>query len=114
MTAPVGTFDFRVVFEAVPFPGTTIFEFFPPIEHEHHCVRTSHERGVRGLRIPVHAGVTVYRLAGVWYAQRSPNGETLMLADRIYRGGHIHPLTLTQVSELQAAGYGAYIIERDE
>lgn len=54
-------------------------------------------------------GLTVYRLAGQWLIARSPEPTDLAVADRVYLGGYVHPLSADQLAELQAAGFGAYV-----
>ena len=61
--------------------------------------------------VSITVGVTVVkRQDGTWYQTTSPIDSDLQAAARVYRGGYTYPdLTAAEVSELTAAGYGAYI-----
>lgn len=62
-----------------------------------------------GPQMPRDIGLNVYRLAGVWYAEREPAYERWSAADRAYLGGHIHSVSVDEAAELTAGGYGAYL-----
>jgi hypothetical protein len=55
-------------------------------------------------------GVTVVkRQDGSWYQTTTPIDSDLSAAARVYRGGYTYTINSTEVAELTAAGYGAYI-----
>jgi hypothetical protein len=55
-------------------------------------------------------GITVVkRQDGTWYQTTTPVDSDLQVAARVYRGGYTYDLSSTEVTELTAAGYGAYI-----
>lgn len=56
-------------------------------------------------------GVTVIKKQdGTWYQTTTPVDSDLQAAARVYRGGYTYSdLSAAEVSELTAAGYGAYI-----
>lgn len=51
-------------------------------------------------------GVTVWRKDGVWHEQISPPPWVTEGADRLYVGGRAYEISLTEQSELVAAGFG--------
>jgi hypothetical protein len=61
------------------------------------------------LRYRIGIGITVLRVDGQWHNVYDPSEELVSAADRVYRGGRVHPVTTAQAAELTAAGYGAYI-----
>lgn len=55
-------------------------------------------------------GVTVYKDAGgTWGAGQWLDDGFLSTCQRVYRGGYTYTIDATEVDELTAAGYGAYI-----
>lgn len=61
-------------------------------------------------RYRLQRGVTVVKDAnGVWKTVRYVQDSYLNSCQEVYRGGYEYPLTSAQVTELTAAGYGAYI-----
>ena len=55
-------------------------------------------------------GVTVLKSqSGVWSQTIAPIDSDLIAAARVYRGGYTYEIDATEVAELTAAGYGAYI-----
>lgn len=58
-------------------------------------------------------GKSVWRIDGVWFDGFLPTADVRDAADRFYAGGSIHTLSPAEVSELTAAGYGAYITSKE-
>lgn len=55
-------------------------------------------------------GVTVYKTAeGTWGAGQYLDDAFLATCERVYRGGYTYELDSTEVDELTAAGYEAYV-----
>lgn len=55
-------------------------------------------------------GITIVkRQDGTWYQTTTPVDSELQAAARVYRGGYTYDLSPQEVTELTAAGYGAYI-----
>jgi hypothetical protein len=50
-------------------------------------------------------GVSVFLIDGEWYEDRFPAQDDLDIADVVYLGGHEYPVTLTEKTALEAAGY---------
>lgn len=78
--------------------------FTPPTVERSHVLR-------RRLIFKLNHGLTVFRIAGVWHQQETPSDVQHRAADRWYPGGHVHPVTSSERTDLIAAGYGAYITE---
>jgi len=51
-------------------------------------------------------GRNVYKLTNGSFTESQPDDSEIA---HIYHGGHLHPLTATEETDLIAAGYGAYI-----
>jgi len=57
-------------------------------------------------------GVTVYKdSGGTWGAGQWLDDAFLASCERAYRGGYTYEIDSTEVAELTAAGYGAYVSE---
>lgn len=50
-------------------------------------------------------GVCVYRVGSTWYEDRFPSQDDLDAADVYYLGGHEYPVTASEKTALEAAGY---------
>jgi len=50
-------------------------------------------------------GVTVYKVGSSWYEEEYPSQDDLDVADAVYLGGHEHPVTQAEKTDLEAAGY---------
>lgn len=50
-------------------------------------------------------GVSVFKINGEWYEDRFPSQDDLDLSDVFYLGGHQYPVTETEKTDLEAAGY---------
>jgi hypothetical protein len=59
--------------------------------------------------VPRMVGLTVFRVAGVWWAKAWPADCELAAADRVYAGGHVHTVDQAGHDELIPAGFGAYL-----
>lgn len=61
------------------------------------------------IRYRLNRGITVMRTQGVWSEIRFPTEDQTRAAEWVFLGGHKHPITEVQRTELIAAGYGANI-----
>lgn len=61
-------------------------------------------------RFGLHRGITIIKTNGVYSQVRYPAQTEMEAAERVYMGGHRHPLTDEEYAELVDAGFGAYII----
>jgi hypothetical protein len=80
--------------------------FTPPTEDE---VRwnSEGETGIFAFLKPGPRGVNVYKLLNGNFTESQPSDMDTV--EKIYHGGHVHPLTSTEEAELIAGGYGDYI-----
>lgn len=58
---------------------------------------------------PALVGQSVLKEAGVWKTVQNPDANRCAAAQRVFLGGHRYEIDADLVSELTAAGYGAYI-----
>lgn len=74
-------------------------------------ITTARRQPDGGLWFPKAAtGVTVYKDdTGTWGAGQYLDDAFLATCSRVYRGGYTYELDSTEVDELTAAGYEAYI-----
>lgn len=56
-------------------------------------------------------GRTVYKTNGTYVTSDAPYLDDLLAADAVYYGGHVHPITDDERTDLTAAGFGAYVEE---
>lgn len=56
---------------------------------------------------PGEVGRNVFKLTNGTYTEDDPVDSAMV--EKVYHGGHVHELTAQEVSDLTAAGYGAYI-----
>lgn len=66
-----------------------------------------YETGIMAALRPFPRGRNVYKLVDGSFTENQPSDPAKI--DKIYHGGHIHPLTAEEEADLTAAGYGAYI-----
>lgn len=60
-------------------------------------------------RIPVHRGLSLLRIGGIFQLIQDPTFEDLMAADRIYLGGYDNWVTDDEAQDLGNAGWASYI-----
>lgn len=59
------------------------------------------------LRPKVERGITIYRIAGLWYTGSNLSAETQALADRWYQGGYVYNVPDGELSEMELQGIHA-------
>lgn len=66
-----------------------------------------YETGIMASLRPFPRGRNVYKLVDGSFTENQPSDPEKI--DKIYHGGHIHPLTASEETDLRNAGYGDYI-----
>lgn len=67
----------------------------------------SYETGILARLKPGPRGRNVFKLTDGSFTESQPMDNSLIA--HIYHGGHIHPLTAAEETDLRTAGYGDYI-----
>jgi len=80
--------------------------FITPTDHLVYWAEPG-ERGIFAHLRPGHRGRNVFKMTDGSFQETEPSDHTLI--SHTYHGGHVHPLTATEETDLIAAGYGDYI-----
>lgn len=80
--------------------------FTPPTDDFVYWAK-NYEVGIMASLHPGERGRNVFKMTDGSFTESQPNDDSLI--SHIYHGGHVHPLTATEESDLIAAGYGSYI-----
>jgi hypothetical protein len=67
----------------------------------------SYETGIMSYLKPGRRGRNVFKMTDGSFTESQPFDSSLIAY--IYHGGHIHPLTAAEETDLRTAGYGDYI-----
>lgn len=64
------------------------------------------------LRPTVERGLSIYRIAGLWYVGRDLSAETELAADRLYRGGYVYNVPDEELAAMEAQGiHASYAVD---
>ena len=67
----------------------------------------SYESGIMSYLKPGRRGRNVFKMTDGSFTESQPFDDSLVA--HTYHGGHIHPLTAQEETDLRTAGYGDYI-----
>jgi len=69
------------------------------------------DKAMNRLRIKVERGISVYRIASVWYTGKYLSPEIVVAADRVYYGGYLYVVPDEELAQMEAQGIHASVTE---